>query len=118
VKEIQKVPLRLELDPSWGKLAAAKNDAIAHAVQVTPSDPLKKYNLLVLVPNYSYADGGLGMTKVVLSLFLESGDKYKMFSITKDKVADFCVPGTAIISFDPEFETHYFWLQPPDHEKN
>lgn len=119
MKELQRVPLRLDLDPSWGKLAMAKDDAIAHAARITPaSNPKQEYNLLLLIPNLAYIDDGVGLAKVIFSLFLEQGDKFKMVPINKDKISAFCVPGTAIISFDPNCDTDYFWLQPPTHETN
>jgi len=120
VAHIQRIEPKLHHDVTWGTaLKNNKNPSIGFAIEINPSNNhIAPYKMVAMIPDLNYADGGIGILRVVLSLFLDSGDIYKATKSNLDVLSKFASENAAFICFDPETLTDFYWLIPPQHEKN
>ena len=69
------------------------------------------YNLIVLLPNEPFANGGESVVRFLCDMFLEKGDRFMLMKLP-DHPSE-VGKDVPIISYDPDAPSEYYWLTPP-----
>lgn len=116
-KRLTAVNTNLLLDPDWGNTAITADKAVK--VDVTPRNTIGGgWSFFLLLPKTDDDHEFKILLQQVIESNLTPGDRYIVSEIGEDDVKDFESDSACILSFDPNDDSEYIWLNPPKRLKH